>query len=326
VRVDTKLERLPLAQFNPYATAAIGYSVASGAASLTSKVDWGASRYAADNRIVLDRLALGGAQGESLFLQRLGIPLTVALGLMRDLNGRISLGVPVAGDREKGMRIDLGSIVLEALLRAIVGAVASPLKLLGAVTMAGERIGGFAPTPIPFAPGLAELAADGGARVEELAKALASLPALTVALNGTAGAEDERALREMQVLADLEADQGFIGAVRNLPERRARNAIREALTARARGEAGALDAEYHPKLDEWVAPKQVTDARLAELGRARAERVQRLLGEDHAVPASRMAVGEPTVDRAQGRPQVTIALEGGFGGPAAAAEVPAESR
>ena len=256
VQVTSNVERLKLAQFNPYVTPS-GYSVGRGTLTLHSKVNMAPDKYDAQNRIELDGLTVAGGQGESLFKQNFGVSLTVALALMRDLKGQIAFGVPIQGDRERGMRIDLMSVVREALARAIIGAIASPLKLLGAVALSGNKVESFEPEPIAFIPGQTVVAADGRPKVDKLASALSQLPAFHVDIHGVAGPADARALSEAAVLIDLKEDRGVLGTLRDLPTRRARGRIRTALEARARGESGELDADDQKRLDAWVAEKPV---------------------------------------------------------------------
>jgi hypothetical protein len=307
VRVEGSIESLPLAQFNAYA-APSGYRVESGTLDLRSEIDWKAPHYTSENRLSVDGLVVGGSEGEALFRKRFGVPLQMALALLKDVNGRVSLGVPVSGDRERGARITLGTIVVEALTRALVGALTSPLKLLGAVTMSGTRIEEFAPEPIAFVPGRTEPSGDSQAQLERMATALGVMPGLAVTLRGMAGATDARGLAEAAVLADLESENGVLSEVRNLFRGGLRDDISEALTARARGERGELEADEQEQLDRWVAGKTITDAELLALADGRAERVRRFLVEEHGVPAGQVVVAEPRVSRAGGSAAVDVGI------------------
>jgi hypothetical protein len=175
-------------------------------------------------------------------MQNFGIPLTLALGLLTDMSGKISLGVPVKGDRQRGASIDLGAIVGEALAHAIINAVASPLKLIGAVTMSGDKVGAIAPDPVGFIPGLAEVADDDWWRVEQLANFMPAVPTLKISLAGMAGPADARALSEAAVLAEMKGGNRALGALRNVASGGARGAIRAALEKRC----AALRASSSP--------------------------------------------------------------------------------
>ena len=92
----------------------------------------------------------------------------MALALLKDLDGKISLGIPVAGERDK-VKLGSGRIVGQALRKALVGALASPLKLLGAA-MKNGKVERLAPLPIAFEPGATEISEAGTERVEEIVR------------------------------------------------------------------------------------------------------------------------------------------------------------
>jgi hypothetical protein len=304
---EASTEKLPLAQFNPYVIPLAGYSIAPrGTFTFDSKVTWGTDAYQAKNELALDQFDLKGAQGDSLFLQQFGVPLTLALSLMRDVHGRIALGVPVEGDKQ-GTRIDLGAIVTQALARAIVNALASPLKLLGAVTMQGDRITSFQPEPVAFPPGRATPSPDSTEKVEQLAGLIGSSPGVTLTLRGRAGgAEDVRALQEQALLASLRSEGGVMGTFRNLASLGDRKAIREALEAKERGETPTLEPGTQERLDEWAQEQEVGDGDLKALAEKRAEAVRSLLTGQHGVDAGRITMGDPEIDRADGTPSVAM--------------------
>jgi len=309
IRIDASGERIPLTQFNPYVTAS-GYSIARGAASFGSKARWETDRYDSETTVRLAGLDLAGAEGDSLFAQHFGVPLTLALGLMRDVHGVIALTIPVSGGRTGGAQVDVGAVITEALRHAIVNALASPLRLIGAVAGGDDKVDAT-PEPIACAPGRPEVAAEARTRVEQLGTVLGSAPALRLELKGSAGGPDVRALQEAAILADLAADKGALGTLRNLASRGTRSAIRDALAARASGKSAELSPELEKTLDEWAAERKVSDGDLRALAAARAARLRSLLVQEYGIPAERLALGEPAVEREAGRPAVAIALAAG---------------
>src|SRR5438094_5699105 len=310
IRLDASGERIPLTQFNPYVTAS-GYSIARGAASFGSKARWETDRYDSETTLRLAGLDLAGAEGDSLFAQHFGVPLTLALGLMRDVHGVIALTIPVSGGRTGGAQVDVGAVITEALRRAIVNALASPLRLIGAVVAGGDKVDAT-PEPIACAPGRTEVDAGARTRVEQLGTVLGSAPALRLELRGSAGGPDVRALQEAAILADLAADRGALGTLRNLASRGTRNAIRDVLAARASGKSAELSPELQKTLDEWGAERTVSNGDLRALAGARAARLRSLLVQDFGIAAERLALGEPAVDRDGGRPAVAVALAAGL--------------
>lgn len=308
LEVDAQAKGLVLPQLNPYVIGASGYSIASGTFTLESKLRLDGHGYESESEIAFDDLDVAGAEGDTLFAQRFGVSLSLALALLRDVSGRIALNVPVSGDLAGNVRPDIAPIVADALSRALLNALASPLKLLGALSLEDGKVAAFAPEPIPFKPGVAEIADDGWWRIEQLAGVLASSPALRVELSGEAGDVDRRALQEAAVLADLQEDQGIFASLRNLPSRGTRNAVRDALEAKGRGEPVTLDEEQAAQLEEWVAAKPVGESELQALAAARAERLRSVLASDYGVPADRVVVREPAAGANDVAPQVAVQI------------------
>jgi hypothetical protein len=296
------LNRLALAPFNPYATSAAGYRLG-GAASLKSSFRMRGERYDTKNRITLHELEVS-SQDPGDFEQRFGIPLDVALALLRDPGGDIALTVPVTVD-EQGTRTGIGSIVAGALRQALVGALTSPLKLLGSVgSGVGGLLGGGGIQPIASEPGGAEPASDQAQRYEGLVRLLAERPELGLRLRGRTG-EADRPLVAQRILAErIEAGEG-------LPELEdgagffARRRIEGALEERAQGGEGELEPEDEALLERYVAAVQVPEERLAALARERAQAVRDAAVADFGVAPERLAIGEPAPS---GDPGVVLEL------------------
>jgi hypothetical protein len=281
-----ELERLPLPAFDSY-TAGAGYRLERGDVSLESALRSRGARAETENRIVLHRLDVS-SRDPGDFEKRFGIPLDLALALLRDPAGDIRLDVPVAFD-ESGVDTGVATIVAGALRQALVGALSSPLKLAGALVPEG---GGAEASlaPLEAAPGQARLAPGADARLESLAKLLASRPALGLRLAGRVGPADRPLVAE-QILVERALagedwpeveDAGIL----------ARRRVRQALAARGRGEESELSPEDQVLLARYVAATPVPPARLQELARRRAAAARDALASQHGVDAARLALGE----------------------------------
>jgi hypothetical protein len=271
-------------------------------------VRWSEARYTVENDLELDDFEVGGARGESLFLDRFGISLGAALALMRDVGGQIAFSIPLKGSLAEGTSLELGPVIASALTKAILGAIMSPLKLLGAVTLSGDKVEDIAPAPVPFRRGSTEVDPSAAEQVEKAAGVLASLPHLHLELVGVAGGTDVRALEEAAVHAKLENEGGIVGGIRNLASGGSRAKIRDALQARARGEAGPLEPDDEAELEEMIAEVSVSDEDLRKLAAARGEHLRDLMSKEHGVPDDQLRLGEPKVERAEGRPEVAISM------------------
>ncbi|HKC49242.1 MAG TPA: hypothetical protein VKF60_00510, partial [Myxococcota bacterium] len=248
----------------------------------------------------------GGVEGEALFEESFGIPLSMALGLLKDQKGVISLKVPVAGDAA-GTRFGLTSLAGQALRKALLGALASPLKLLGINTRDG-KVESLKPEPVEFLPGSDEPSEAGKARVEQLAVLLASAPGISLALHGGTSEGDALALRERALFAELERTSG-IRALGSIGEIGVRSAVRKYLEARAKGEPPPeLDAQQKLWLESQLAKQALADGALEALAAKRASALRDTLVTDKGIDAARVAVAAPAPARSLPIPGVAIDL------------------
>jgi hypothetical protein len=297
-----KLKQLELPVFNPYSSAAAGVTIDQGTASIETKLKMRGVKMEIDNHLVLNKLGVSMREPET-FERSFGVPIDLALALLRDPQGNIALHIPVKMD-EKGATIAMGAVIASALKAALVGAITAPLKMIGAVFSGdGGSAGGMSIDPLPSLAGSPELDGDQTGRLDGLAQMLSERPAMGLALRGRVGPED-RPIVAQQILVERWAS----GA--GLPELDdasflARRRVGQALSKRAKGEAAELAPEDQALFDRYVAAVPVPDERLAALAKSRAERVRQLLVEK-GVAAGRVAVGDA---EAESKPGVVIGFK-----------------
>ena len=178
-RIDLDAERLRLPPLNPYLEPVLQYAITSGSARVTSRITLTGARIVATNDLVLSRFGLART-GEDRFQKELGAPLSVTLALMKDYSGNISLTLPIEGDVGKG-EYEARNLLSTALSKALVGAVQSPVKLLGSIFRRDEQEQ-FDLKPVPFVAGSATLGPDGEARIADIARLLTRHDGLDVVL------------------------------------------------------------------------------------------------------------------------------------------------
>ncbi len=288
--LELKVDELALAPFNSYATTYSSYGIADGALTIDVKADGKGGQYTITNDIRLHQFDLSGAEGDSLFEQNFGVPLSLALALLRDIQGNIDLNVPMQIDREGKTQIDLMAVVRSALKQALAGAITSPLKMLGAV--AGGSGAPIAPQPIAFRLGRAEPTGPGAESATRLAAFLASRPAMGVTLASAATPDDARWLHEHALLATWAEEGFFERSLAFVTERGPRERIRAYLEARVEDQKPELSAEDAATLDEWLKeiPEPTPEA-LQSLADARVAAVESVL-HDKGIDASRISRGE----------------------------------
>jgi hypothetical protein len=297
--------QVALAPYNPFVTAFSPYSLgARSALSVRTKLAMATGRYDADTSLTLHRLTVKGAQGDTLFKQQFGIPLSVALALLRDLKGDIRLDIPITVD-QSGTSVGLGPVIAGAFRSALLGAVTSPLKMIGAAIGSGDE--DIELGPIAAQTGRSLLTLEGEQRVGQLAELLAARPGIALELDGVVTASDARWLREQDLRADLDARTGMVNALLGLPERRARLRIEQALAARADGKPGELSADDARLLDEWLGERPpLAPERLRTLATERANAVVVVLRDRHGIEGKRLAVGEAKGETGEGQPGVAV--------------------
>ncbi len=303
--VELKVDDLGLLSFNPYATTYSPYGIGDGSLTVKTTASFSGDGYKADNSIVLHDLDITGAEGDSLFQQNFGIPLTVALALLKDVSGNITLDVPVAADKS-GMKVGIGTIIAGALRGALVGTLSSPLKLIG-MAVGGGKAQASAPPQIAFRDGRAELTSESEEQVKQLAKFVASRPSMGVTLEPVPSTRDVRWLREQALAAELGQPQGLWGAVKNIGKGGQRDRIAKALAARAKDQPGELDADDSKALQEWLDRRPApTSDQLHALATARLDKIQTVLRGDYGIDASRITAGDATAEPTDDPPVVRL--------------------
>jgi hypothetical protein len=297
VEITAKLRRLPLPPLNPYLAPPLGYRAVQGGAGIetTIRVDHGVLD--AGTSLVLANLSVERASGADLIDTLVGVPTTLAIALMKDLDGRLHLDLPLSGT-PWAPDFSLSDLVLASLKSAVLGALASPLKLVGALfTSDGGKVRELHVDPIAFEAGRDEPSRLGARQVDRLAVLLGQRPALVVALHGRSGPEDADALRDLAIVPRLGTSADERALVRFL----------SAGAGVSASPAPDLTAEQQRRLEALRRDTPVPEDRLASLARARAARVQTLLGE-RGLPVARVALAEPALD---GPPAVDVDLGSG---------------
>jgi len=295
-----KLRNLDLPVFNPYASAAAGVTVDRGDASADVKLRMRGAKMTIDNKLVLHRFGVS-MRDPATFERSFGVPLDLALALLRDPQGNIKLDIPVKMD-EKGATIGMGAVIASALKAALIGAVTAPLKMIGAV-FGGGGDGGFSLDPLPSVAGSAALDGDPQGRIDGLAKMLGERPSVALELRGRVGPEDRPKVAEQILVERRQRDEALpeIEGTNILSRRR----IGQALDRRAKGEEAGLDAEDQALYERYIAAVTVPDERLTKLAKARAEVVRDALAAK-GIPAPRLAIGEPA---SESKPGVLIGFK-----------------
>ena len=300
-----------LASFTPYSGRFAGYSIRQGKLSVDLDYKLNDRKLDADHKFVIDQLELGDKVESP---DSVGLPLKLAVALLRDRNGVIDLDLPVTGDLDDP-QFRIGPIVWKVLVNLLTKAVTAPFALLGSLFGGGEEI-----NLISFPAGEPSLEPAGREKIGALVKALSERPGLQLSVPAVFNRTlDEPALRETgfeaKLLAarkaELAAKKQSVDAVTLAGISADPKTYERLLVAVYRQEAGkdaplpepppeATDpAARIPLLEEALRQRvMVTDAEFFALAKSRAEAVQTLLLTDTGIDPARVFLTSPAEGRA----------------------------
>ncbi len=179
-----------MTRLTPYTATFAGRKIDSGKLSLDLEYKIVKRQLLGDNKIVMDRLVLG-ERVESPGAKNL--PLDLAIAILQDSDGRIDLGLPVAGSLDDP-QFSYGQIVWKAIVNVLTRIVTAPFRALGALFGGGEQF-----DSIVFEAGSPRLTPPEQEKLVRLAGALNKRPGLVLAVNGTYSPADRLALQDLQL-------------------------------------------------------------------------------------------------------------------------------
>lgn len=199
VDLNLNISDIELSPFSPYSGKYIGYILNKG--KLTFNVaylmeDW---KLDATNSITINQLTLGDTVDSP---DAVGLPIKLAVALLKDREGNIGLDLPVSGSLDDP-EFKIGKVVLTVLKNLIVKIISSPFAALGALAGGGEEL-----SYLDFDAGISEINTENGEKLDKLAKVLYERPGLNLDVQGTATPEtDGEALRAMLLENQLKAEK-----------------------------------------------------------------------------------------------------------------------
>jgi hypothetical protein len=328
-----QLRNIDLITATPYAMRFAGFRIATGRLGLDLNYRVRDSLIEGDNKITLEQFTLGEHVDSP---DALKLPFELAVKLLKDPDGTISLEVPVKGNLDDP-QFSLAPLIWKAVGHFISNIIAAPFRALAHLFGggAGEDLGAIA-----FDPGKARLLPPEREKLVRVAGALAKHPELKLLIPAHYDTEaDARALKRAELGRDIARKAGFAvaedeepGPV-NIEDRPTRKALRTMFAERfSKAELDRLrtEAEAKARATGGAAPSMTTRLRnfasgepqlvdtrefhqtllrrlretqtlapnaLAELAQKRALAIEGALKESGA-DASRMArtTAEPTAD------------------------------
>ncbi|KDD70937.1 hypothetical protein V466_02135 [Pseudomonas mandelii PD30] len=182
--IATSFKRVELTTLTPYSGKFAGYRIRKGRLNLDLHYLITKGQLKADNKVVVEQLQLGEKVDSP---DAVSLPLKLAIALLKDVDGKISIELPVTGDLNNP-QFSVMPIIWQTLRNLIVKAAAAPFKMIGGLVSGSgsEDLG-----TVSFAPGSSELSKEAEGSLVKLSQALKERPALRLEIEGTAAASSD---------------------------------------------------------------------------------------------------------------------------------------
>lgn len=182
--IATSFKRVELTTLTPYSGKFAGYRIRKGRLNLDLHYIITKGQLKAENKVVVEQLQLGEKVDSP---DAVSLPLKLAIALLKDVDGKISIELPVTGDLNNP-QFNVMPIVWQTLRNLIVKAAAAPFKMIGGLVSGGgsEDLG-----TVSFAPGSSNLSPETEGALVKLSQALKERPALRLEIEGTAAASSD---------------------------------------------------------------------------------------------------------------------------------------
>ena len=191
--MDIKLvfRNVDMSRLTPYMATFAGRRIESGKLSLDLEYKIQQRQLKGENQVVIDRLTLGervDSPGAT------SLPLDLAIAILQDSDGRIDLGLPVAGSLDDP-QFSYGGLIWKAITNVLTKIVTAPFRALGALFGgSGEKVENVA-----FEPGAKVLTPPEREKLLKVAAVLGKRPKLALAVGGIHAEVDRVALQEVQL-------------------------------------------------------------------------------------------------------------------------------
>jgi uncharacterized protein involved in outer membrane biogenesis/outer membrane protein OmpA-like peptidoglycan-associated protein len=176
LNIATRFRQVELTSLSPYSAKFAGYRIRKGRMDLDLHYRIQQGQLNAENSVVLDQLQLGERVDSE---QAVDLPVRLAVALLKDSRGTISLELPFQGDLQNP-QFDVMPIVWQTLRNVVLRAAKSPFTFLGSL------VGGSQAdlSQVLFAPGSSDLDATMQRQLDTLAQALDERPVLRLEVEG----------------------------------------------------------------------------------------------------------------------------------------------
>ena len=191
--IATSFKRVELTTLTPYSGKFAGFRIRKGRLNLDLHYLITNGQLKAENKVVVEQLQLGEKVDSP---DAVDLPIRLAVALLKDTEGKISIELPVTGDLNNP-QFSVMPIVWQTLRNLVLRAAQAPFKFIGGLIAGGgsEDLG-----TVAFAPGSSELTGDAQSSLDKLASALKERPELRLEIEGTSAQNSDGPLIAQQRL------------------------------------------------------------------------------------------------------------------------------
>ncbi|MFT4613868.1 MAG: hypothetical protein ACI9NT_001009 [Bacteroidia bacterium] len=169
------LDGLDMSRYTAYSGTYTGYAIDRGLVDVELKYSLHNNQLKGKNLIVTKNLTLGDKLDSD---RALNVPLKLALSLLTDNKGLITLNVPVSGNMEDP-KFGLGNVIVSAFTSVLISAATSPFSVLAGIVNSDDDF-----RTVVFGSGSAELNSNNREKLAELASALTMRAKLSLVISG----------------------------------------------------------------------------------------------------------------------------------------------
>ncbi|QNH07756.1 DUF748 domain-containing protein [Pseudomonas sp. B11D7D] len=176
--IATSFKNVELTTITPYSGKFAGYRIRKGRLNLDLHYRIEKGQLNAENKVLVENLQLGERVDSP---DAVDLPIRLAVALLKDTQGRISIELPVQGDLNNP-QFSVMPIVWQTLRNLVLRAAQAPFKFIAGL-VGGSNVD---LSTVPFSAGSAELEGDARQALDTLAKALEERPNLRLEVEGQA--------------------------------------------------------------------------------------------------------------------------------------------
>jgi uncharacterized protein involved in outer membrane biogenesis len=307
LRLDLKLSfrDIELSPLSPYSGTYVGHVIEKGKLNLDLEYHIAEDHLQANNKVFLDQFTFGDSVESD---KATGLPVKLAVALLKDRDGEIHLDIPVSGSLDDP-EFRIGSVIWTVIKNLLVKAATSPMALLGALLGGGDE--DF--SSINFAYGSSRLPPPEQEKLDKMAAALLDRPSLDIEVKGFIDPEnDPEGYRHEQLRMQIQRTK-FLDLVdrEDLPEGMTEQEIvvtdeeypdylwqvyKEAPFPKPRNFIGMTKELPPQEMEKLIyANTPVGPEQLEQLAQTRALVVQNILIEQGGLPRERVFLTKPDI-------------------------------